>query len=574
MKMRILLPFIAMAAVATAYAQPKAFYVVKGNSYTKYSLGVAENMRFADNGHKLIVDGYGESINLDDIDYISLTAPVSTSLTSSEQKQKLVDIGKEAISMINLNDNSDIANMCHAFFDDRGYVDGVWIHGPSEYNLPNEYWDVHKHVRALLKSFNKMVNGNVAEARTVKSETVSIYRLVDHNGIYTANAATNSWDKVDADHIEIRFTGFNGENYSVVIKSSSEETAWATCDFDLKFPKKVEISLVKNGNSFASATLETNLVPDKSIDVTLDCDANQYVVHDVMSVTNTEINDVATASVKGKELCRSTAHIDGKNLVKYDDMREAVKEATHYHDEEGNCCGEDGGPLTAHFIRANVNADVIGKLQISAKLNGFSKLNDILSEDCDIDELSLGNNRYILYPGGKIISNKGGYYITTDCDKNIIDKQINAFNSYCDIKFSYDGTDDIQGYLNMDYDEDSWDAYDYSDEYYAYTEVNGYLVLVQRNSESQPWSYTIFYCDDHGDFYESEEVEVDASKVVHPAGGVSVSYEIVPVIVFPDQTSFYFEDFFDEDSFKGLIDDCSDLVDTYYTITGQEHDDD
>jgi hypothetical protein len=42
--------------------------------------------------------------------------------------------------------------------------------------------------------------------------------------------------------------------------------------------------------------------------------------------------------------------------------------------------------------------------------------------------------------------------------------------------------------------------------------------------------------------------------------------------VFPDQTSYTFTDFFDENSFGNLIDDCDDIADTYLTITGQERD--
>ena len=50
-------------------------------------------------------------------------------------------------------------------------------------------------------------------------------------------------------------------------------------------------------------------------------------------------------------------------------------------------------------------------------------------------------------------------------------------------------------------------------------------------------------------------------------------YEVSPILMFPDQTSFSMEDFFDEDSFSKIIDDYNDIVDTYLSITGQERDD-
>ena len=44
----------------------------------------------------------------------------------------------------------------------------------------------------------------------------------------------------------------------------------------------------------------------------------------------------------------------------------------------------------------------------------------------------------------------------------------------------------------------------------------------------------------------------------------------MPVLMFPDLTSFAFEDYFDEVSFNKLIDDYNDIIDTYNSITGQD----
>ena len=44
------------------------------------------------------------------------------------------------------------------------------------------------------------------------------------------------------------------------------------------------------------------------------------------------------------------------------------------------------------------------------------------------------------------------------------------------------------------------------------------------------------------------------------------------MLTFPDLTSFAFEDFFDETSFKTLINDYEDIISTYDTIVGRDHD--
>ena len=105
-----------MAAVALcaapAAALPKAFYVKQGDKITKYNFGVAENLVFSDNGHTLSVRGYGQSVNLDEIDYISFTAPLAEALTPSEQKERMVKIGTKAYSAFDINDQADVLRMC------------------------------------------------------------------------------------------------------------------------------------------------------------------------------------------------------------------------------------------------------------------------------------------------------------------------------------------------------------------------------------------------------------------------------------------------------------------------------
>jgi ribosomal protein S17E len=586
MKKHILLILIAIATFATSFALPKAFYVVKGDVYTKYSLGVAGTMRFTDGGHKLIVDGYNESINLDDIDYITLSAPISSTLTTSEQKQKLLDIGQETMAMVDLNDNPDAVNMVHSFFD-CDYESGR--HAPAEFDVPQEYWDVHNEFKSVIKALRYLIHGNATSARVLRTSAVNIYRFEDYTGIYTADYETRSWVRTaKADYFEMRFTGFNNENFTVTMRVSTEATAWASRDFDIRFPKTIDITFAKDGNKIASAKLVTTLEQDKKIDMTFDFEANKYVVNSIMEVTNTAVNDVTTVTIKNRQAVQTVANVEGKNLLNYDEMYDAIKEVGHYHDDEDNCCGEDGRPLTAHFIRATMYADLLGKLQINARANGFTKLYDVLSTDDDFVYDYDANSHY--YAWNKILNHKGDEYTVTDQDIDVINKYISALNNYTDVNFSYDKNGKAQGYLTFDYTEDVWEdelwwgENDYYKTRYAYIENNGHLYSAWRdiidyyydyNTGEQintygPWYYVFYLYDEDDNRLKGVTVEVDESDLVYPNVIKDVSYEITPKLTFPDQTSFYFEDFFDEDTFEGLIDDGDSLVDTYYLITGQD----
>ena len=102
---KVLLILVALFTVVSAMAFPKAIYVKKGDEVKKFNFGVAEDLVFSNDGRTLTITGYDEDIKLDEIDYISFSAPVDgTAITPNAQKDKLIQIGEELNSIVNLND--------------------------------------------------------------------------------------------------------------------------------------------------------------------------------------------------------------------------------------------------------------------------------------------------------------------------------------------------------------------------------------------------------------------------------------------------------------------------------------
>jgi hypothetical protein len=575
---KLILALVALFTFAFAYADQRAFYVKKGDSYTKYSYGVAENLKFLDNGHTLLVEGYDESINLDDIDYITTTPPVTTSLTSAAHKQKLEDIAREALDLVSLYDNSDCLKMIHAFFD----CDDTHCHAPCEYDIDQSYYDIYNEFRVIMKSVSKMVKGDCTAVRALTSAVVHTYRFEDYNGIYTANSTTEAWEKTESDQIELRFKGYDNEDFAVSLKASTAADQWESRHFDIRFPEVIDIEFLNGKTTIAKAKLSTSLVQDSRIHMTLDFDANNYVVNNVLEILNTTINDKVTVNINGKYLCSNTAEIKGKNLLVYDEIYDAVKETTHYHNENDDCCGEDPHLLFSHFTRATTSCDVLGKLQIKGKANGFNNFYDALAAEDDnyIRGVELGGGSFII--GDKVIAQKGNEFTVTDENENLTRQHVQTANNYFDIYFHYDGGSNVEGYINLDVTEDSHESnYYYGDDLiitWAHALIDGYLVAVHRDYDYEyddegnktivygPWFCYVFNDE------ERVEKEVDESALVWPSTITYVYYEITPSLVFPDQTSYTFTDFFDENSFGNLIDDCNDIADTYLTITGQERD--
>ncbi len=574
----------AAAAVSAAFAFPQALYVKQGETVTKYNFGVARDLNFSNNGKTLTITGYRDVIDLDKVDYISFSAPVDASaLTPSAQKQKMVEIGEAANAKIDLKRHSDLLNMWHVFFDDIRDSQG-WHAAPSTFGFASDDDDMRKALNGIVRATSQMVKGNAAAARTFKAKAVDLYKVSDCFGIFTANREKEEWEKTsDADYLEIRFNALNGEEYSVRLTASEDYTTWETKDFNSQLPRTMTVAFNKGTNTFATAIIKSEIVQDQKIAMDLEFTSNGYVVMNKMLVTDSAITDDVLVTIDGEAFLTANTDIAGKNLVNYDSMYSAIKETTHYHDENDECCGEDPHELLAHFIRATSDVDLMGKLQAKGKISGLTKIYDALAEDDYVFDEYVKDNLHI-WTYGKVIGSKNGTYDITHTDSSITEKHLQFLNNYVDATFHYDGDKQIQGYISWDLNEDVEESGTWQSDTDGYTIVDGYLVSVWRNKDYNytpsgeevitygDWKYSASY--EENDEYDYREITVDDKDVFNPETLRRFYYEKAPLLVFPDLTSFSFEDFFDEVSFKALIDDYNDIIDTYLNITGQEKDGD
>lgn len=575
---KAILSILAVATVLTASALPKALYVKQGDTYTKYNFGVAGNLHFSNGGKTLTITGYSEAIDLDAIDYITFTAPVQQSLTPSEQKAKMVAIGEEINKRIDLYNVQD-ALLMHECFT-RSNQSNDW-YPYCEYTVPQEYWDVFNEFG---DNAMRTASGNIAALAKVRAGAANIYKFEDYTGIYNANSKTHTWERIaTADYFEMRFRADDGADYFVRLTPSKDFTSYYTTDYKGQLPRNIEILLGKGNTTIATGWLKSELKQDQSISFETEMTCGKYTAHETMAILNDGITSDVTVTVSGEKVAVVNRQVSGKNLLVYDEMYDAIHDATHWHDENDNCMGEDFDALTAHFIRANASADVLGLLQAKVKAFGFNKVYNHFKDmdDFPYSRIDKGDGKYI-YSCGKVLNaNADNSIVTvTGYDVDYFNQFELYLNNYTDATFYYDNKPELQGYLSFETMEDTYDNTPWYDDEYptaGYTIVDGYLVSVRREiidwdpMQFGPWYYTI---EDDEDWERNEDVVVSADKVIFPKVINEKEYTVSPILTFPDLTSFAFEDFFDETSFKTLINDYDDIISTYDTIVGREDNDD
>lgn len=557
---RIILGLTGVLACACMTAAPQALFVKKGDSYTKYNFGVAGDLKFSDNGHKLQISGYSEIIDLDNIDCISFNAPTGAgSLTPYAQKQKMITIGEAVNDLIDLKSVGDLLRMEDAFFNHH-YSGDKTFHPASEYEVPEEYWNVHNEVKPVIKAIGTIGKGNPSGLRTIRAKAIDLYKASDYFGVYVADQTKREWVKTsDADYLEIQFKGYDGTNYSVRLECSQTASKWETGDFIGELPETMSLTFRVNSIKIADLTIVSKIVQEESICMDVDFNASGYKATDRVDITNRLITDNLSVYVNGKESIVAKSKINGANLLIYDIMKEDIKESFHYHDADDNCCGEDPEALIAHFYRAQSDVDVLGMLQVKAHALDFSRLYDIARELPDEVYERRG------YPVESINTDKSVINVTYD-EKEEIQQQedvLKYLNNYADVQFFYDGETAMQGFMTFDLEDYSWeetiDPEEYSYYNWAYFLKDGRLMSVYKTDGK--WIY---------DRWGENPMEVDEADVLMPSKIRYSEHEIAPRLTFSDMTSYAFEDFFDEATFTDLINDYDAIIDTYESITGQK----
>lgn len=561
---------MALGIAVGAFAFPKALYVKKGDNYTRYNFGVAGDLKFTNNGRSLTISGYNEVIDLDKVDYITFNSPANdNALTPSEQKEKMLEIGEEINGRINMKENAAVIKLFNYFLDHVG-DEGEGLCPPSEFDVPEEYWNVHP--RNLMKALEMVGRLNPAGATRLENVVADLYKVEDYVGIYEADYENRVWKKIsDADFFEMRFTPpvAGGSQYAVRLTPSSDYTEWDSKDGILRLPKQSEILLLENGGTLGKLLLDITLKKGESIDLAVNGNVGTAGVEHTMSVKNDGVDSRTYVTNKGEYFTEINQHLDGRNLLDYDTMYEDVKQSLHKHDEAGECIDGDPHALFAHFIRGNVRADVINRLQVKGMIGNPAKLYDLLqsndnSEDDNYEIEYKGYTFYTYDSASQLNSDKTILNSKWNDDPTEYKKYSSALNDYCDVSFYYDGTETMQGFMGFDVDEEV-DEYPTEARYVA---INNQLVSVEKDWEDKDCIYGV---NSAGEWMAVDLSELGFSEkdIISPIVVNNRYCEVIPILIFPDMTSFSFTDYFDEVSFKNLKNDYEDIIDTYYEITGQ-----
>lgn len=598
---------LAAAVVAVGcYAFPKALYVKKGDTFTKFNFGVAEDLKFSEDGNYLNITGYNETIDLNTIDYITFTAPVSTTaLTPDEQKERLISIADKVNTMAVPEKEADMIGLMGDFFIDGGEEETagewIWYHPVCEYSWPAGFWGENnadkKAVSNLMKAVRSAVNLDCNMGAPLMAAALKLYRFADYTGVFTANHAQQQWVKTaDADYLELRYLRrenpmFSGY-YAVRLEASDDYWTFDTSDFKSEVPRKLTLTFWKNTTQIATTTIDFDIAQDQHIYADIHFMGNVAEAKVNIKITDDVLESKALSYIEGKYLNDSYSKMDCYGLMDYDMMKADYNAAKDYEDPNtGEEIEGDHERLNRHFLKMAAETDVINELQGYGYLFDYKNFRSAAEK---ADEYLEGEE--FVYPDGYVgyawprynLSYENGILNFADSKEADHTNYSNLLNRKADIQFAYDKTGVTQGFV-------TWEVQDETEEssipnvgpdnntpaygYYpkdgkvytiSYNEVVEYVEPSEANPNPEPIVYRFYGEYEYNDLGKLVIHAIPTESLLFPVVTREHSYNIVPRLVFSDLTGFYFEDFFTSQAFSGPISHYNRLIDAYFTITGIE----
>lgn len=542
MKRLAFLVLTVLALVPVWAAGPRAIYVKEADGYHKYSFGVAGDLKFSEDGKTLYVSGYDAGIKLANVEHISFDMPVGGQMSSTQHKDRILEIGDELYSKINVNDAADVlgfmAEYSNLYFCDQDEIFADFKANHPDLFDDDEEYDYRAPLNKLINSMGDMAKGNFAAVRAMGAVYTDLFTKNDLTGVFEADVNQRKWKKIsDAGYFELRFKGpAMGKNYTFRIEASEDYTQWAEAlklkDYDGsiltynvtgRVPRHISCHVKMQNTVIFNTDIDFELNQEnKSLDMNLVADFANIKIDNVLAIRNTSANDDLTISIKGEKVITNTVRLKGSELLNVQGWADDMQGVLDYYDEY---YGEyyytvDGRSVVRKFGSVVTDTDILGKLQVKGHVANYDKSYDdmerYLQENDEAFSVDINRNKNLL--------------TLTYGSEQSMNKIVEILNNYSDASFYYDHGYQPQGFVIWNVEEDIWD--------------DGYTVTGYWDEQTNTWV-------DLGGSYQQREID----------------YITLPYLTFADGSSFAFDSkYFTGNNFRKFVNDADDIVNTINNI--------
>lgn len=244
-----------------------------------------------------------------------------TNLTPDEHKEKLEQIGLDALSKINPKDHETLLKTSDYFFE---------IADNSDLNIDRDKTAIQATAQ-LLKSVTQVCRTfNVGAMSRYANADNDLYAAVQYFGIYTYNPSDRTWTKTASDNaLELHFT-FNNQAAVITLSKSGNETKVDLFEKDgtnyqAMVPEHAVATMQLGGTELCKLNIDMNVNNStRSADIVCNLNANNYIFQANTHADQSTANCTFSLNVKGEDLIQAEASVNGQNMTNEDKINDLI----------------------------------------------------------------------------------------------------------------------------------------------------------------------------------------------------------------------------------------------------------
>jgi hypothetical protein len=364
-----------------------------------------------------------------------------TNLTPDEHKEKLEQIGLDAISKINPQDHELLLETSDYFIE---------IADDGDLNIDRNNTAVQA-VAQLFKSVTQVCRtSNVGAMSRYANADNDLYAAAQYFGIYTYDPSNHTWTRTDSNNaLELHFT-FNNQAAIISISKSGNETKVDLFENDgtnyqAMVPEHAVATMQLGNTELCKFNIDMTVNNStRSADIVCNLNANNYIFQANTHADQTKANCTFSLNVKGEELIKAEASVNGQNMTNDDKINDIINE---------------NGKVEDLFNNANAQINIMQEAVIKTSCTDIKGLANALDNLAD-QYPSWEEQRSQLY----------------------IDKQAGLYNQYVTAELYYTDSDNAIAELKMQ-------SHFVDDDYNAYYELDPVITFVSDESTFSLGSY-------------------------------------------------------------------------------------
>lgn len=246
-----------------------------------------------------------------------------TNLTPDEHKEKLEQIGLDAIAKINPEDHKVLLETSDYFFK---------ITDNSDLTIERDETAVQATVQ-LLKSVTQVCRTfNVGAMAEYANANNDLYAAAQYFGIYTYNTSNRTWTKSTSnDALELHFP-YNGQQAVIKINKSGNETKVDLFEDDgtnyqAMVPEHATATMLLGDTELFKLNVDMNANNStRSADIVCNLNASNYIFQTNTHADQSNVTCTFSLNAKGEELINATANVNGQNMTNDDKINDIINE--------------------------------------------------------------------------------------------------------------------------------------------------------------------------------------------------------------------------------------------------------